>query len=1142
MRRSRWRGQRTGFGVFVLGAGTGLITNLVTGNPEQWPPLVRPVATHAPMIGAVLLVAVAGKALWDMWHQVVLRPRWTGGNPYPGLLAYTGHWAGVYFGRTGEVHELLDRVRQARAVESRFVPVVGPSGSGKSSLVLAGLLPALRYGSGFRVLPPFTPGVNAVGELSLILGVDLVAAGEAALDAALAAVTRLRGSDRRVLLVVDQLEEAVTQCVADDRHAFLALLEAMLEREPRLRIVATLRSDTIGVFQQGPGRDLFRDPLMVNVMGPREIRLVVNEPARLTETTFDDGLADEIVRDTGGGDALPLLSYLLSDLYRQAGAGRHLSWSQYQASGGVSGAITRRAQAAVKEVGGADALTQCLDTLVLFVTLGAGGIATRQRVGRSSLDDEQCRVVQAFVEARLLVSDSVRHGERAETVYDIAHEALLRQWPPLAEHIQRNEESLRQLTELAPMARAWLRSGRQTDYLITGARLTDALAWARSDRALPAELLEFLDASRRNQAGEMERRADQAARAALASLAAEPEKAFVAAYGAYAEMAPTELAAYAVHSCLASGLIKVVSQDHAVLSLAYRGGRLATTAGENVLVWDQGATVLQTLPGHRDGATAVAYAQDGRLATADRDGALRVWTADGEMSHRSVFEHRITALTFATGGNVVAGFANGRVSILDGSGDAVEDVHLGSSPVYALAAARDSRLAAGQGDGTVTVWRPQRPDRGVWRGHTDSVYAVAFAPDGRLASGGRDATVLIRDSKGEIIGPPVIHRAAVNAVAFAADGRLASGGGDGTVRIADAHGRLLHWLAGHRSSVHALAFGADGRLVSGAANATVRIWDLGARLTATVADGVVCMASGPDGRLVTGSADGTVRAWAVGGQRSAVVQSHGPRVLALTVSPDGRLAAGCTDHVVRVWDSGQWHSGTPASLAGHGGAVTAVVFAPDGTLISGAGDGSLRVWSRDGECLRYLAGEGGGVRALGCAPDGTVLIGRSDGLMQADPDEFLLRALTRRASGVAFLALAVDGRRVVGYRDRTAHIWDSPDGRPRSLDTHAITAAAYAPNGRLAIGSATGDVEIQETGGTVLHTISDLPGPVTGLAYAADGRLISNCGGVLDIRPYGIEPSVLATLAAQRAKVYGLGRAASAPYAEGMTDAPATTR
>jgi hypothetical protein len=244
-------------------------------------------------------------------------------------MAYTEQRAGVFFGRRREIEELVDRVRHARAVAGRFVPVVGPSGSGKSSLVQAGLLPALR--TEFAVLAPFSPGTNAVGELAGVLGADLAAPARLALDAArqgrpvpplpeiLAALSGLRAGARGLLLVVDQLEEAVTQCVEEDRQAFLALLEAMLGQEPRLRVVATVRSDTIGAFQHGPGRDLFHDPLMVNVLGAREIRQVVTEPARLTATTFDDGLVDEIVRDAGGGDALPLLSYLLSDLYRHAG-------------------------------------------------------------------------------------------------------------------------------------------------------------------------------------------------------------------------------------------------------------------------------------------------------------------------------------------------------------------------------------------------------------------------------------------------------------------------------------------------------------------------------------------------------------------------------------------------------------------------------------------------------------------------------------------------------------------------------------------------------------------------------------------------------------------------------------------------------
>jgi WD40 repeat protein len=1113
----RWRS--TGFGVFVLGTGMGLITNLVTDSPERWPRALQPVATYSPAIGAGLLLAVGARAAWVVWRSGYRRPEWHDGNPYPGLVAYTPRWAGVFFGRGREIAELLDRVRDVRGVTGRFVPVVGPSGSGKSSLVLAGLVPVL--GAGFRVPEAFTPGTDATGELATVLGVDLTEparealraarSGEPAppLDGPLAALGRLRQGARRLLLVVDQLEEAVTQCVEQDRHAFLALLEALLEQEPRLRVVATVRSDTIGEFQQGPGCGLFRDPLMVNVLGPREIRVVVEEPARMTGTRFDDGLVDEIVRDTGGGDALPLLNYLLSDLYRTAARDRHVSWREYEVSGGVSGAIARRADAAARGFG-PDALRECLDTLLRFVTLAAGG-ATRQRVPATVLTERQREIVRSFVDARLLTSDRDDDGR---VRYDVAHEALLRQWPPLREYIQLHEDNLRRLTELVPLARAWHRAGRSPDYLITGARLADALAWSRTGQGVGEDLREFLDAAERSQAGELERRADRAARQALGALPADPALARSLALAACTELSCTPLAAYALEAAVASGLLLVgfVPGGGALVAVG-PGGHLLVAGGTDGLLalGPDGRSSAPRLPAElvsRRSVTAFATDPAGRMALAGRDGTVVVGSGDGLAGWSvEVGTRRLTALAFPGAGLVAVAAADGMVTVLDQAGRTVWAVDSGHGPVYQLAAGPGGGLTAACADGSVVVWGEGPEPRSVLSGHTDCVLAVCVAPDGRIASGSRDRCVRVWDRTGTPIG---VHQCggAVNAVAFDALGTLAAGEDGGTVRVWSPDRTLRHLLTEGGEPVRSLAFTDDGRLAAGFAAGIARVWDVYGRLVVQAAGTRAdCLAFDRAGRLAIGGPAG-LRLWTDRAEPGCLVTDE--PVTAVAFAADGRLTAVTRDGRVLVHEDDVGSADlVTAHLAG-AGLVTAVGWSADGRLLTGSADGAVRSWDRGGRSIEVtgsvqVTGSGGPITAVG---DGWHLAG----------DTLLDDAGTPLHPGPVRAVASAGDRLVVGTRsglvDRLDHA-----GRPHALAGHesAVRAAAFAPDGRFATGDDNGTVIVWSGDGERLRAIDERPGPVRALAFDPDGRLAVAAGDIVRVWPHRTEPGRLIENAARHA-------------------------
>lgn len=317
---------------FVLGTGVGLFTNLATAQADRWPGWAQPLVSYSWAIGGLLVAAVAIAWWRDRRGRIIAVPPWAlhGENPYPGLTAYSVERAGVFAGRREEVRGLCERVLGASVAHLRFVPVVGPSGVGKSSLVLAGLLS--RLGRGWKVLPDITPGIDALSRLgAVVCGTDLslvaslvaanpdVTTDDPQVGQLIRQLTLVRGRADRLLIVIDQMEELVTLQTAGERNRFLGLLARMVQLDLRLSVVATIRSEYIGVFQQGPASGLFTVPFMVNAMTRAQLRQVIVDPAVATDTTFDGGLVEEILADAGDGDALPLLSYFLSDLYDKRG-------------------------------------------------------------------------------------------------------------------------------------------------------------------------------------------------------------------------------------------------------------------------------------------------------------------------------------------------------------------------------------------------------------------------------------------------------------------------------------------------------------------------------------------------------------------------------------------------------------------------------------------------------------------------------------------------------------------------------------------------------------------------------------------------------------------------------------------------------
>ncbi|HEX9730902.1 MAG TPA: TIR domain-containing protein [Thermoanaerobaculia bacterium] len=453
-------------------------------------------------------------------------------RPYPGLQAFQEEDAAIYFGRGKEIAgglESLSSLRLGGRGAPRLLLMLGASGSGKSSLVRAGLIPRLRrMPSEWLPLTPFRPQENPLRELALSLvegfqdvgrsrpwdEVDRLlqrAAGKTPpdgrilLDLARELAFAAGRREATVALTVDQAEELFGYTPAEDAGRFLRLLRAALEASDRqLMGIATLRSDALGEFQTHQvlsdptyDHDFLYKVMPVDPIPERNFAEIIRGPAGLVGLGLEEELVEAMVSDTGDRDALPLLAFtlrLLHDRYAEDGV---LKVADYDRLGRLEGAIRAEADRVLKE---AEPSSRDLEDLraafvPTMVRLNAEGGYARRRAHAAAMPPRARPLLRRFVDARLLVSDVDPEGR--ETL-EVAHEALLRAWPLLTGWLVEDQAELRQLAVLHQAAEEWGQAGRTADLLVhRDGRLRDAQSLVSRPRFVLREGAierEYLDA------------------------------------------------------------------------------------------------------------------------------------------------------------------------------------------------------------------------------------------------------------------------------------------------------------------------------------------------------------------------------------------------------------------------------------------------------------------------------------------------------------------------------------------------------------------------------------------------------------------------------------------------------------------------
>ncbi|MFI7103958.1 AAA family ATPase [Streptomyces sp. NPDC050161] len=1052
--------------------------------------------------------------------------------PYRGLASYRQHDTRWFFGRERSTDALVAQLRAAEETGG-LVMLVGASGAGKSSLLNAGLVPALQKGalggeSGKeREVLQLVPGAAPLAELTrripelarVVAAADDTGAAHftrAVREAVTAWAHRETASAARPVVIVDQFEEAFTLCSDEaTRRTFIQLLHAACTpADPAgpapVLVIVGIRAD---FYEQCLGYPELADALQHRhmVLGPlttTELREVVTGPAKAVGLELEPGLAELIVREVSADGAngahdsgvLPLLSHALLATWQRRKAGR-LTLSGYRAAGGIQGAVAATAERAWS---GLDPTARTAARLLLLrlVRLGEDTQATRRRGTRRQLADESTdpnkteESLEALVHARLVTLDS-------EAV-EITHEALLHAWPRLREWIDedRNDNLLRQ--RLEEDGRAWEGSDRDTSLLYRGSRLEQARDWAKSagDTYLTRSAVEFLAASVR-----LRKRTVWISRGAVAALVVMAMLAAGSAVIAWKQRDATVFQQVLAEADRAQYTDPSLS---AQLDLVAHHLRPEDEGTNNRLISMVNAPLATPLLGHSGAVYLTSFSPDGKiLATASYDRTVRLWNV-ADPTHPKPLGTPLTGHT---------SWVSSAVFSPDG---------------HTLASASD--------DGTVRLWNVRDPRHPrllgtPLAGHHGTTYLLAFSRDGRtLATANEDHTVRLWDIRDlrrpTSLGALTGHTAAVRSVAFSPDGRtLAAGGDDHSIRLWDLAdprhpapvGKVL---TGHTGTVHSVAFSPDSRtLASGGADNTIRLWNvseprhaapLGAPLTGHTGP-LWSVAFSPDGNmLAAGSADSTASLWNVSdpaypSQVGEPLAGGSGEMYAVGFSPDGRtLATGSGDSKVRLW------SIPTSNMVGNIGA-----FRPDGrVLATAARDERVRLWNVQTPNRPVVLGKPflpakGDVRALEFSPDGhTLAVLTGSHAVQlwnvADPARPVPHgppvALRTRFAGPGALAFSPDGRTLAtAYDDNTIQLWNGRDpsrlrplGAPLTGHKGYVNSLSFSPDGHtLASGSADATVRLWNTVDPRHATLRGAPlrghlGPVNALVYSPDGHTLAS--------------------------------------------------
>ena len=1068
-------------------------------------------------------------------HPAATPPKWldlgrrpTTICPYQGLSAFRESDAQFFKGR-----ETFTQILRETVQNQSLVAVIGPSGSGKSSVVFAGLIPYLHQQENWRIFS-FRPGNRPLHSLATALisqngpqmsltdrvreirnlVVDLRQQENALRDVVEAMLCQDLGM--RLLMVVDQFEELYTLLrEPQERLVFLDRLLEAINHSPNFTLVLTLRADFLAqALSYRPFADALQyADLKLGPMNREELQQAVEQPASILGVSIEQGLTERMLEAVSAepGD-LPLLEFALKQLWdNQRDA--QLTHAAYEQIGGVEAALTRYAEQVYGRLN-YEERERAQRIFIQLVRPGEGTEDTRRLATRTEVGAENWDLVTRLANDRLVVSSSDEVTGQ-ETV-EIVHEVLIRGWDRLRLWIDLDRAFRTWQERLRTAMRQWEASDNDDGALLRGMLLAEAEGWLQqrldeissSERVFIQMSLELCDRQAQEQEEQRQRELQQERKARKAAQTRNRvvtiSTVVLSGLAIFAFYQRNEAQKGSLRSIFAlvqtSEASLLANRQLESLETAVQAGKRLKDANlEQEHLSQSVSLVLQRaiytmqernrLEGHTSSVDSVSFSPDGKtLASGSGDKTIKLWNVvTGQLINTLNGHSRdITSVSFSPDGKTLAsGSLDNTIKLWNvTTGQLISTLNGHTSGVASVSFSPDGKtLASGNGDKTIKLWDVVTGQLvNTLNGHSNFVASVSFSPDGKtLASGSADNTIKLWDVATGKAFNTLNGRSPVNSVSFSPDGKTLASGSNNTIKVWNvATGQLINTLYGDSTGANSVSFSSDGKTLASADSYdnTIKLWDLTTGKPIDTLDGhshaVMSISFSPDGKtLASGSSDNTIKLWNVTvGQPIDTLDGHTLPVRSVSFSPDGRtLASGSSDNTIKLWNvvTGQLIN----TLNGHSRDINSVSFSPDGrTLASGSSDDTIKLWDvATGQLINTLDGHSRGVNSVSFSPDGRTL-----------------------ASG--------------GF-DNTIKLWDLTTGQLiNTLKRHSnfVTSVSFSPDGKtLASGSWDQSIKLWDVAtGQLTNTLKGHSSPVTSVSFSPDGKTLASGSGDTTIKLWNV--------------------------------------
>ncbi len=1008
-------------------------------------------------------------------HSPAPRLTWQklGGSPpcpYRGLSAFSPDDAPFFFGREGFTNQLVEAVNK-----KPLVAVIGASGSGKSSVVFAGLIPRLQQATPSEfplVIAAFRPGKNPFEALAtalisvhktsisddekklaeLELGIELQQNIYTLYNKIESIVQQ--GNGNHLLLVIDQFEELYTLCPEIEHQIFLDGLLTAVNQSPGFTLVLTLRADFFGriLMHESFGKVLQQyPPELLIPMNRKELQAAIAKPSEKLGIQLEQGLTERLIDAVSKQPGhLPLLEFALTQLWAKQKQGI-LSHAAYEEICGVEKALANHAKRVYIQLNQADR-ERSQKIFIQLVHPGEGTEDTRRLATRTETGEDNWDLITYLASERLVVTN--RNTKTGEETVEIVHEALIQNWKELYQWIQKNRDFRSWQERLRTAIYQWeTKHNCDQGALLRGAPLEEAKDWLQqqSDK-ISSDERQFIDKSIELQKREQAERDRQQQRTILILVSGLVTTSLLAALAVQqwqlAESQKTNSQIKAINADAETLWLSDKKFDALIESLK-AANKLQQVRGIEPELRIQVAATLQQalysvrernrLEKHSDRIRSVSFSPDGQTIasasfdkTVSWDYTVKLWNLKGDL-----------------------------LQILKGHTDQVDSISFSS----------DSQLiATASADKTIKIWKYDSKKRAynsykTLRGHKDTIYSVTFSPNGQMiASASKDGTIKIWSREGVLLETFQGHTNSVNSLSFSPDGQtIVSGSADSTVRFWTLSRSNI--FKGHRGAVDDVTFSRDGQQIATAGiDGTVRVWNLLGKQLIKFKDKANNVSFSPDGKIIaTASEDNTVKLWSRNGILLRSFKGHTGKVFDVSFSPDSQLIASASvDKTVKVWkvDGSLLHT-----LKGHGGKIWSVSFSPDGqTIATASSDRTVKLWNLNGTLKQNLQGHNDDVLSVSFSPDGqTIATASQDNTVKLWKfDGTLLHTLTGHTDTVNSISFSPDGQTIASASDDTTiKLWSLEGRLLKTFQGHSqrVNSVSFSPNAQL-IASAGSDGDV----------------------------------------------------------------------------------